>query len=53
MFSHPADFTHACTNEMSGFAERKAEFEMLNIELIGLSNVRTATDNLQRDRQVF
>lgn len=37
MFSHPADFTPVCTTEMSGFAERKAEFEALNTELLGLS----------------
>jgi peroxiredoxin (alkyl hydroperoxide reductase subunit C) len=37
MFSHPADFTPVCTTEMSGFAERKAEFDALSAELIGLS----------------
>ncbi|MBO0330257.1 peroxiredoxin [[Muricauda] lutisoli] len=37
MFSHPADFTPVCTTEMSGFAQRKDEFEALNTELIGLS----------------
>ena len=37
MFSHPADFTPVCTTEMSGFAERKAEFEALATELLGLS----------------
>lgn len=37
MFSHPADFTPVCTTEMSGFAQRKAEFDALNTELLGLS----------------
>ncbi|MEK6478344.1 peroxiredoxin [Catalinimonas sp. 4WD22] len=37
MFSHPADFTPVCTTEMSGFAQRKAEFDPLNTELLGLS----------------
>jgi peroxiredoxin (alkyl hydroperoxide reductase subunit C) len=37
MFSHPADFTPVCTTEMSGFAQRKTEFDDLNTELLGLS----------------
>ncbi len=37
MFSHPADFTPVCTTEMSGFAERKSEFDAMNTALLGLS----------------
>jgi len=37
MFSHPAVFTPVCTTEMSGFAQRKDEFDTLNTELMGLS----------------
>jgi peroxiredoxin 2/4 len=37
LFSHPADFTPVCTTEMTGFAERKAEFDAMNTELLGLS----------------
>lgn len=37
MFSHPADFTPVCTTEMSGFAQRKSEYDALNTELLGLS----------------
>jgi peroxiredoxin (alkyl hydroperoxide reductase subunit C) len=34
---HPADFTLVCTTEFVAFEKRRAEFEKLNCELIGLS----------------
>lgn len=37
LFSHPADFTPVCTTEMSGFAQRKSEFDAMNTQLLGLS----------------
>ena len=36
LFSHPADFTPVCTTEMSGFAQRKKEFDALNEEVMEL-----------------
>ncbi len=37
LFSHPADFTPVCTTEFVAFAERIAEFEARNVQLIGNS----------------
>lgn len=37
LFSHPADFTPVCTSEFMTFANREAEFNALNCELVGLS----------------
>jgi len=37
LFSHPADFTPVCTTEFVGFEQRRAEFEKLGCQLIGLS----------------
>ena len=37
LFSHPYDFTPVCSTEFLGFASRAAEFEKLNVQLIGLS----------------
>jgi peroxiredoxin (alkyl hydroperoxide reductase subunit C) len=37
LFSHPGDFTPVCTSEFVAFEQRRAEFEELNAELLGLS----------------
>ena len=37
LFSHPADFTPVCTTEFIGFQNRKADFDAMNCELLGLS----------------
>ena len=37
LFSHPADFTPVCTTEFIAFANRHAEFQAINTELLGLS----------------
>lgn len=36
-FAHPADFTPVCTSEFVAFAKRRAEFEALNCQLLGVS----------------
>lgn len=37
LFSHPSDFTPVCSTEMVGFARRAADFDALNVQLLGLS----------------
>ncbi len=37
LFSHPAEFTPVCTTEFVAFAQRQADFDRLNVQLIGNS----------------
>lgn len=37
LFCHPASFTPVCTTEFVELARRKAEFDALGVELLGLS----------------
>ncbi|TCK71555.1 peroxiredoxin [Acidipila rosea] len=37
LFSHPADFTPVCSTEFIEFARRSAEFDKLNVQLVGVS----------------
>jgi len=37
LFSHPADFTPVCTTEFVEFGRRHADFERLNVQLIGVA----------------
>ena len=37
LFSHPADFTPACTTEFTAFAKHYDDFQAVNTELLGLS----------------
>jgi peroxiredoxin (alkyl hydroperoxide reductase subunit C) len=37
LFSHPSDFTPVCSTEFIEFARRAADFEKLNVQLIGVS----------------
>ena len=37
LFSHPSDFTPVCTTEFIAFAQRQADWDRLNVQLIGVS----------------
>ena len=37
LFSHPSDFTPVCTTEFIEFARRQADWDRLNVQLVGVS----------------
>ncbi len=37
LFSHPSDFTPVCTTEFIAFAQRQADWDRLNVQLVGVS----------------